>query len=125
MAKKKSSERPRYPITVFTFKHSDSGKSELHVTEIEGEPSPTPEKDGEPIFVTQTSWPAIRIALYRLPNGHYQFFEQMQRSRGWITDQGEKLRSRRWVTNQGYETHETESEARGATALFIAQYEET
>jgi hypothetical protein len=120
----KSSSKLRHPTTIFTFKHSDSGKSEVEVTQMEGEPSPTPEKDGEPIYIHQTSWPKIRIALYRLPNGKYQFFEQMMRERGWTTDQGEKLSSPRWVTNQGYRVYETDSEARAALTLFAADYEE-
>jgi len=36
-----------------------------------------------PIFILQTSWPNIRIALFRRNDGHFQFLSQVLRASGY------------------------------------------
>ena len=65
-----------------------------------------------PIFVIQTSWPKVLIALFRREDGLFQFFEQVMRASGYEHNDGSGL-------------YDDENVARADMIRYAEEYEET
>lgn len=73
---------------------------------------PSSDVEGMPLLVMQTTWPAIRIALYRRRDGRYQYFEQFLRDEGWVSNEKSGL-------------YADEHNAIVGMARYAEEYEET